>query len=91
MTTSTFRPVRPLRLTQGVVRAGKTDGPPIAAAIVVAEPIGARVPTTHGLADEKGRFSYIGPLRSLVYARDPAGKPAGSRRLRRTRTLKSSS
>ena len=72
------RPVRPVRLTRGVVRAGKTDGPPIAGAIVVAEPIGARLPTTRGLADDKGRFELHRPFEAgLVYARDPAGKLAG--------------
>ncbi len=72
------RPVRPVRLARGVVRAGKTDGPPIAGAIVVAEPIGARLPTTRGLADEKGRFEFYRPFDAgLVYARDPAGKLAG--------------
>ena len=34
----------------------KPDGPPIAGAMVVAEPIGDRIPPTHGSADDEGRF-----------------------------------
>ncbi len=42
------RLVRPLRLVRGIVRAEKPDGHPIVGAIVVAEPIGDRIPPTHG-------------------------------------------
>ncbi len=72
------RQVRPLRTLRGVVRAGKGDGPPIAGAIVVAQPIGDRVPPIHGLGDREGRFEFYRPFgAALVYARDPAGNLAG--------------
>jgi RNA polymerase sigma factor (sigma-70 family) len=72
------RQVRPLRFLRGVVRAENPDGPPIAGAIVAAEPIGARIPPTHGFADEKGRFQLYRPFgKGLVYARDPIGHLAG--------------
>ena len=72
------RLVRPLRLLRGVVRAEKADGPPIVGAIVVAEPIGDRIPPTHGSADDEGRFAVPRPFgAALVYARDPAGNLAG--------------
>ena len=44
---------------RGVVRLSHSDGPPIAGAIVVAEPIGARIPPSHGFADDKGRFELF--------------------------------
>ena len=54
------------------------DGPPIAGAIVVAEPIGARIPPTHGFADALGHFELHRPFEAaLVYARDPVGNLAG--------------
>jgi RNA polymerase sigma factor (sigma-70 family) len=72
------RQVRPLRYVRGVVRAQKPDGPPIAGAIVAAEPIGARIPPAHGFADENGRFQLYRPFgKGLVYARDPIGNLAG--------------
>jgi hypothetical protein len=72
------RLVRPFRLVRGVVRAEKPDGRPIGAGVVIAEPIGARIPPAHGLADEKGCFELYRPFDAgLVYARDPAGKLAG--------------
>ena len=53
-------------------------GPPIAGAIVVAEPIGARIPPSHGFADDKGRFELFRSFdRALIYARDPKGNFAG--------------
>jgi RNA polymerase sigma factor (sigma-70 family) len=72
------RLVRPLRMLRGVVRAEKPGGPPIAGAIVVAEPIGDRIPPSHGTADGDGRFELARPFgAALVYARDPAGNLAG--------------
>ena len=72
------RLVRPLRMLRGIVRAEKADGSPIAGAMVVAEPIGDRIPPTHGTADDEGRFSLPRPFgAALVYARDPAGNLAG--------------
>ena len=57
---------------------GNPGGPPIAGAIVVAEPIGARTPPSHGFADDKGRFELFRPFdRALIYARDPKGNFAG--------------
>jgi RNA polymerase sigma factor (sigma-70 family) len=72
------RLVRPLRMVRGVVRAEKADGPRIAGAIIVVEPIGDRIPPTHGSADDEGRFAVPRPFgAALVYARDPAGNLAG--------------
>ena len=72
------RLVRPMRSVRGVVRAEKPDGSPIVDAIVVAEPIGARISPTRGLADDKGRFELHRAFEAgLVYARDPAGMLAG--------------
>ncbi len=69
---------RPFRLVRGVVRAEKPDGQPIAGAVVVAEPVGARILPVHGLADDKGRFELYRQFdEGFVYARDPAGKLAG--------------
>jgi RNA polymerase sigma factor (sigma-70 family) len=64
---------------RGVVRLIRPGGPPIAGAIVVAEPRGgARVPPSHGFTDEKGRFELFRPFdRALIYARDPKGYFAG--------------
>ena len=60
------------------VPANKIDGPPIAGAIVVAEPIGDRIPPVHGLADAAGRFQLYRPFeKAVVYARDSAGDLAG--------------
>jgi RNA polymerase sigma factor (sigma-70 family) len=63
---------------RGVVRLSRPGGPPVAGAIVVAEPIGARIPPSHGFADDKGRFELFRPFdRALIYARDPKGNFAG--------------
>ena len=72
------RLVRPVRMLRGVVRAEKAGGAPIACAIIVAEPIGDRIPPTHGSADDEGRFAVPRPFgAALVYARDAAGNLAG--------------
>ena len=72
------RLVRPVRVLRGVVRAENAGGAPIAGAIIVAEPIGDRIPPTHGSADDEGRFAVPRPFgAALVYARDPAGDLAG--------------
>ena len=83
------RQLRPRRFLRGVVRAEKPDGPPIAGAIVVAEPIGARIPPTQGFADDDGTFQLFRPFgNAMVYARDPVRNLAGfalDRRRRRRR------
>jgi RNA polymerase sigma factor (sigma-70 family) len=69
---------RPWKSIRGVVRSLKPDGPPIADAIVVSEPIGVRIPPINGFADSSGRFQMPRIFgRSLFYARDPTGQLAG--------------
>jgi RNA polymerase sigma factor (sigma-70 family) len=69
---------RPWQTLRGVVHLSEPGGPPVAAAIVVAQPIGARVPPSHGFADDDGRFELFCPSETaLVYARDPRGNFAG--------------
>jgi RNA polymerase sigma factor (sigma-70 family) len=72
------RQVRLGRALRGAVRARTSDGPVIAGAVVVEEPIGARVPPVRGVADDRGRFELPRHVeRALVYARSPNGDLAG--------------
>ena len=72
------RVFRPWKTLRGVVRAKDPNGPPIAGAIVIAEPIGERIPPAHGSADDRGRFDLPRLMRkALVYARSPEGDLAG--------------
>ena len=66
------------RTLRGVVRARTPDGPPVAGAVVVEEPIGVRVPPVRGSADDRGRFELPHHVEmAVVYARNPAGDLAG--------------
>lgn len=70
-----FRPGKTLR---GTVRARTPDGPPIAGAIVVEEPIGVRIPPVRGPADDRGQFEMPHHTeRAVFYARNPRGDLAG--------------
>lgn len=58
--------------------AKRPDGPRIAGAIVVGDPIGARDPESRGSADERGRFELPRPFgKIVVYVRNPEGDLAG--------------
>lgn len=66
------------KLLRGVVHARTADGPVIARAVVVEEPIGARIPPIRGVADDRGRFELPHHVEmALVYARSPLGDLAG--------------
>ncbi len=72
------RVVRLGRTIRGIVRARTPDGPPIAGAVVVEEPIGVRIPPTRGVADDRGRFELPHYVEmALIYARNPQGDLAG--------------
>ncbi len=82
------RQLRPLRFLRGVVRAEKPDGRPIAGAIVVAEPIGARISPTHGFADVAGGFAALPAVRKSHGLRTRSGSEIlrGLRRWTQTTT-----
>jgi len=71
-----FRLWKPVR---GVVQAKDAGGPPIAGAVVVVQPVDARIPPVQGYADDQGRFELPDPAgKALVcYARNPEGNLAG--------------
>ena len=72
------RVIQPWKTLRGVVRAKDSQGPPIAGAVVIVEPIGDRIPPAHGSADDRGRFDLPRLMRkALVYAQSGGG----SRRL----------
>jgi hypothetical protein len=72
------RDYRLWKTVRGVVRARDAAGPPIAGAVMVVQPIEARVPAVQGYADEEGRFELFDPSGEVVvYARSPAGDFAG--------------
>ena len=72
------RQVRLGRALRGVVRARTPDGPTVAGAVVVEEPIGVRIPPARGVADDRGRFELPHHVeRALIYARSPQGDLAG--------------
>jgi hypothetical protein len=72
------RLVRLGKVLRGTVRARKPDGPPVAGAVVVAEPIGERMPPARGVADDRGGFELPHHAeRTVFYARSPKGDLAG--------------
>ena len=69
---------RPWKTIHGVVRAKDARGAPIADAIMVLEPVGARDPSGQGSADEMGRFEILRKTdKVIIYARSPEGDLAG--------------
>jgi RNA polymerase sigma factor (sigma-70 family) len=74
------RDVRLWKPVRCVVRAKAADGPPIAGAVVVVQPVEGNIPPVQGYADDHGRIALPDPAgKSLVYyARNPEGNLAGS-------------
>ncbi len=69
---------RPWKTLRGVVRAKDARGAPIAGAIMVLEPVGARDPSGQGSADDQGRFEILRQAdKVIIYARSPEGDLAG--------------
>jgi hypothetical protein len=72
------RDYNPWRTLRGLVREKADDGPPIADAVLILQPIEAREPPVQGYADDRGQFKL--PRLSgkvILYARSPAGDFAG--------------